>query len=76
MNTAHRPVSHRRLPDWLSEGAAVVDEGGHGRRGIVQFIGEWDDPATRRVTPCAIFLRPEGGGTEWIVADHRTLARG
>ncbi|MFF3871157.1 hypothetical protein [Streptomyces sp. NPDC001978] len=42
----------------------------------MQFIGEWEDPATRRVTDCAIFLRPEGGGTEWIVADHRTLAKG
>ncbi|MFJ3933869.1 hypothetical protein [Streptomyces sp. NPDC090029] len=76
MNTAHRPVSHRQLPDWLTEGAAAVDEGGHGRRDIVQFIGEWEDPSTRRVTRCAVFLRPEGGGTEWIVADHRTLTQG
>ncbi|MCP3822104.1 hypothetical protein NLX86_29655 [Streptomyces sp. A3M-1-3] len=76
MGTAHRSVSHRTLPAWLSEGAAVVDEGGHGRRGIVQFIGAWEDPATRRVTDCAVFLRPEGGGKEWIVADHCTLARG
>ncbi|MFC9816532.1 hypothetical protein ACFVJM_31235 [Streptomyces virginiae] len=76
MNTAHRPVSHRQLPDWLTEGAAAVDDGGHGRRGIVQFIGEWEDPATRRVTDCAVFLRPEGGGAEWIVADHRTLTQG
>ncbi|MFE7935113.1 hypothetical protein ACFU6S_41610 [Streptomyces sp. NPDC057456] len=75
MNTAHRSVSHRQLPDWLYEGAAVVDEG-HGRRGIVQFIGEWEDPVTRRVTPCAIFLRPEDGGTEWIVADSSALAKG
>jgi hypothetical protein len=74
MNTAHRPVSHRHLPGWLNEGAAAVD--GQGRRGIVQFIGEWEDPATRRVTDCAVFLRPEGGGTEWIVADHRTLDKG
>ncbi|GGU69142.1 hypothetical protein [Streptomyces daghestanicus] len=41
MNTARRPVSHRQLPDWLTEDATAVDEGGHGRRGIVQFIGEW-----------------------------------
>ncbi|CAL9675394.1 hypothetical protein [Streptomyces sp. enrichment culture] len=73
MNTAHRPVSHRQLPDWLTEGAAAVDE--DGRRGIVQFIGEWEDPSTRCVTDCAVFLRPEGGGMEWIVADHRTLTQ-
>jgi len=73
MNTAHRPVS-RRLPDWLTEGATAVD--GQGRRGIVQFIGEWEDPATRRVIKCAVFLRPQGGGTEWIVSDHRTLTQG
>ncbi|MGW7343070.1 hypothetical protein [Streptomyces sp. NPDC054854] len=35
-----------------------------------------DRTAARRVTPCAIFLRPEGGGTEWIVADHHTLTQG
>lgn len=76
MSSAHRPVAHDGLPDWLGEGTAVVDEGGHGRRGIVQFIGEWEDPATRRITPCAVFLRPEGGGTEWIAADNRTLTTG
>jgi hypothetical protein len=74
MSIAHRPVSHRSLPDWLNEGATAVD--GRGCRGIVQFIGEWADPATRRVTDCAVFLRPEGGGTEWIVPDHRTLVQG
>ncbi|WP_255407974.1 hypothetical protein [Amycolatopsis sp. KNN50.9b] len=41
----------------------------------MQFIGEWEDPSTRRVTDCAVFLRPEGGGMEWIVADHRTLTQ-
>lgn len=45
-------------------------------RGIVQFIGEWEDPVTRSVTVCAVFLRPEGGGTEWIVADHDALNPG
>ena len=75
MSAAHRPGPHQ-LPDWLIEGAAVVDESGYGLRGIVQFIGEWEDPATRRITDCAIFLRPEGGGTEWIVAEHRTLTQG
>ncbi|MFE9847034.1 hypothetical protein [Streptomyces goshikiensis] len=61
---------------WLRGGAVAVEDGGRGRRGIVQFIGEWEAPATRRITPCAIFLRPEGGGVEWIVADHVTLTPG
>jgi hypothetical protein len=51
MNTAHRPVSHRRLPDWPDEGAAVAD--GQGRQGIVQFVGEWENPAIRRVMEIA-----------------------
>lgn len=74
MHTGHRPVSHRHLPDWLHEGSAAVD--GQGRRGIVQFIGEWEDPVTRSATGCAVFLRPEGGGREWIVADHDALNPG
>ncbi|MFJ9967235.1 hypothetical protein [Streptomyces avermitilis] len=74
--TAHQPAPHHDLPGWLGEGTAVVDGGGHGRRGIVQFIGEWEDPATRRATPCAVYLRPEDGGKEWIAADNRTLTRG
>ncbi|WP_331740759.1 hypothetical protein [Streptomyces sp. NBC_01006] len=69
-----RAKDDRQLPRWLREGAVAVDDGG--RRGVVQFIGEWEDPATRRINPCAIFLRPEGGGVEWIVADHVTLTQG
>ncbi|MFF5706154.1 hypothetical protein ACFY7H_27275 [Streptomyces sp. NPDC012794] len=61
-----------RPPSWLHEGARVLDPAGD-REGIVQFIGEWEDPQTRRVIPGAIFLRPEGGGVEWVVADHRAL---
>lgn len=34
---------------------------------VVQFIGEYEDPYTRRVMPLAVYLRPEGGGKEWIV---------
>lgn len=76
MSTAPRPPAHRKLPAWLNGGTTAVDEGGHGRRGIVQFIGEWEDPVTRHVIDCAVFLCPEGGGKEWIVADYRTLTRG
>ncbi|MGW1767589.1 hypothetical protein ACWCQL_26460 [Streptomyces sp. NPDC002073] len=38
--------------------------------------GGWEDPATRRITERAIFLRPDGGGTEWIVTDVESLTRG
>lgn len=54
-----------RLPSWLHEGARVLDPE-KGCEAIVQFIGEWEDPATRRVNPQAVFLRPEGGGIEWV----------
>ncbi|GHD83114.1 MULTISPECIES: hypothetical protein [Streptomyces] len=60
-----------RLPGWLHEGARVLDP--EDREGVIQFIGEWEDPATRRIIPKAVFLRPEGGGREWIVPDHQTL---
>lgn len=60
-----------RLPGWLHEGARVLDA--EDREGVVQFIGEWEDPATRRRTPNAVFLRPEGGGMEWIIPDHQAL---
>ncbi|MCJ0868084.1 hypothetical protein [Streptomyces sp. AP-93] len=61
-----------RLPGWLREGARVLDPA-KDREGIVQFIGEYEDPYTRRVTASAVFLRPEGGGKEWIVPDHQAL---
>ncbi|MFJ4777410.1 hypothetical protein [Streptomyces sp. NPDC088762] len=66
MATAPRPASHQSLPAWIHEGARVVD--GQEREAIVQFIGDYEDPATRRFMPNAVFLRPEGGGREWIVA--------
>ncbi|MFF4648035.1 hypothetical protein [Streptomyces sp. NPDC001389] len=59
-------------PEWLFEGARVLDPV-QDREGIVQFIGDYEDPSTRRFTPEAVFLRPEGGGREWIVADHQAL---
>ncbi|MFI1060570.1 hypothetical protein ACH4TC_01605 [Streptomyces spororaveus] len=60
------------LPDWLYAGARVLDPS-KDREGVIQFIGEWEDPQTRRVIPEAVFLRPEGGGVEWVVADHQAL---
>jgi hypothetical protein len=67
VTTAHRPLSHQSLPAWLYEGALVLDPK-KDREAIVQFIGPWEEPQTRRIVPCAVFLRPEGGGMEWVVA--------
>ncbi|MFD5888686.1 hypothetical protein ACFWHQ_22225 [Streptomyces sp. NPDC060334] len=61
-----------RRPSWLYEGARVLDPA-KDVEAVVQFIGDWENPQTRRVIPEAIFLRPEGGGLEWIVADHQAL---
>ncbi|MFE3861078.1 hypothetical protein ACFXPT_11675 [Streptomyces goshikiensis] len=72
MNKAPRPASHQALPAWLHEGARVLDPA-KGCEGVVQFIGEWENPQTRRVIPEAVFLRPEGGGVEWVVDDHQAL---
>ncbi|MFI7356146.1 hypothetical protein ACIBTP_19630 [Streptomyces avidinii] len=66
MTTAHRPPSHQLLPASLHEGARVLDPA-KGREGIAQFIGPWEDPEPRRIVPCAVFVRPEGGGIEWTV---------
>ncbi|MFJ3841819.1 hypothetical protein ACIPY6_40840 [Streptomyces sp. NPDC090054] len=66
MNNAPRPAAHKDLPRWLREGARVYDPG-RDREAIVQFIGDYEDPATRRFVESAVFLRPEGGGVEWIV---------
>lgn len=61
-----------RRPAWLFEGNRVYDVA-NDREAIVRFIGDYEDPATRRFTHEAVFLRPEGGGREWIVADHQAL---
>lgn len=61
-----------RLPSWVHEGARVFDPA-QDTEGIVQFVGEYEDPATRILIPRAVFLRPEGGGREWVVADHESL---
>ncbi|MET8298506.1 hypothetical protein ABZW02_31335 [Streptomyces sp. NPDC005180] len=62
-----RPSAHENLPDWLYEGARVYDPG-RDTEAIVQAICDFEDPATRRLIKNAVFLRPEGGGREWIVA--------
>ncbi|MEW2412623.1 hypothetical protein AB0953_02665 [Streptomyces sp. NPDC046866] len=67
MISGPRPASHHGLPDWLNEGARVFDPGRE-CEAIVQFIGDYEDPYTGRYMPNAVFLRPEGGGAEWIVA--------
>lgn len=59
-------------PSWLHEGARIYDAAKE-CEAVVQFVGEWEDPKTRRVIHEAVFLRPEGGGVEWVVADHQVL---
>ncbi|MET8296384.1 hypothetical protein ABZW02_20255 [Streptomyces sp. NPDC005180] len=61
-----------KRPSWLREGGRVLDPGTD-REAIIQFIGPWECPQTRRVIPEAVFLRPEGGGKEWVVTDHQAL---
>ncbi|MDT0449954.1 hypothetical protein RM609_12865 [Streptomyces sp. DSM 40473] len=39
----------------------------------MQFIGEWEDPNTRRRYRRAVFLRPERGGREWVVENPGVL---
>ncbi|MFF4368516.1 hypothetical protein [Streptomyces sp. NPDC001594] len=46
------------------------------RNGIVQFIGEWTDPSTHVLMTNAVFVRPAGGGREWVVKDPSSLERG
>ncbi|WP_311610540.1 hypothetical protein [Streptomyces hesseae] len=70
MNT--RSPSPPSLPEWLHEGARVFDPGTD-REAIVQFIGEWEDPNTRRRYRRAVFLRPERGGREWVVENPGVL---
>ncbi|MGW6413051.1 hypothetical protein ACWF95_38895 [Streptomyces vinaceus] len=61
-----------KRPSWLREGARVLDPA-KDCEGIVQFVGEFEDPATRRIFSEAVFLRPEGGGREWVITDHQAL---
>ncbi len=59
-------------PTWLHEGARVYDPA-KDREAVIQFVGGWEDPQTRRIIPEAVFLRPPGGGREWVVSDHQAL---
>ncbi|MFD8144874.1 hypothetical protein [Streptomyces sp. NPDC059708] len=79
MTSAHgirpRPRQRQTVPGWVSEGVKVNDPLEQ-RTGIVQFIGEWTDPSTHVLMTNAVFVRPEGGGREWIVKDPSSLERG
>ncbi|MEU6755543.1 hypothetical protein ACQKM2_08990 [Streptomyces sp. NPDC004126] len=73
-----RPARERQrqtVPGWVSEGTAIKDPI-EGKDGIVQFIGEWEDPQTRVVMANAVFARPPGGGVEWVIKDPSSLERG
>ncbi|WP_311137308.1 hypothetical protein [Streptomyces sp. I6] len=63
------------MPSWVREGTRIRDPLS-GRTGIVQFIGEFEDPKSRVVMQDAVFARPEGGGVEWVVEDPSSLERG
>ncbi|MEV8534702.1 hypothetical protein [Streptomyces sp. NPDC051211] len=75
MSPKSRSRQRQSVPSWVSEGARIFDPL-EDRQGIVQFIGEWENPTTRTVVANAVFARPEGGGREWIVQDPRRLERG
>ncbi|MEW5531778.1 hypothetical protein [Streptomyces virginiae] len=75
MSTQSRNRQRQTMPGWVSEGTRIRDPL-RGRTGIVQFIGEFEDPKTRVVMQNAVFVRPEGGGVEWVVEDPSSLERG
>lgn len=49
---------------------ALVEDVTTGRTGIVQAAEEWEDPKTRRVA-FTVFVRPQGGGIEWLLSPGR-----
>ncbi|MFF5706574.1 hypothetical protein ACFY7H_29410 [Streptomyces sp. NPDC012794] len=76
--TVSRPGRERQrqaVPGWVSEGTAIYDPLER-KMGYVQFIGEFEDPATRVVMSNAVFARPPRGGKEWVVKDPSSLERG
>ncbi|AYV32604.1 hypothetical protein OHU17_36300 (plasmid) [Streptomyces goshikiensis] len=75
MSTKSRFRQRQTVPGWVSEGTRIRDPL-NGRTGIVQFIGEFEDPKSRVVMQNAVFVRPEGGGVEWVVEDPSSLERG
>ncbi|MBL1067937.1 hypothetical protein [Streptomyces sp. 7-21] len=50
------------LPGWLHEGATALDP--DGKTGVVQFLGHMTVGAEPILHA---WLRPSGGGTEWVV---------
>ncbi|MFK0252066.1 hypothetical protein [Streptomyces sp. NPDC090445] len=75
MSRPGRERQRQTLPGWVSEGTTVRDPA-ENKIGVVQFIGEWQDPTTRITITNAVFARPPGGGKEWIVKDPSSLKRG
>ncbi|MDX2389525.1 MULTISPECIES: hypothetical protein [unclassified Streptomyces] len=75
MSTESRNRQRQAVPGWVSEGTRIRDPL-RGRTGVVQFIGEFEDPTTRVILQNAVFARPEGGGVEWVVEDPSSLERG
>lgn len=75
MSPQSRVRQRQSVPGWVREGARIHDPL-EGRTGVVQFIGDFEDPNTRVVTQNEIFARPEGGGVEWVVKDPSSLERG
>ncbi|MER5933066.1 hypothetical protein [Streptomyces sp. NPDC002054] len=75
MPTQSRIRQRQTVPGWVSEGTHIHDPL-RGCTGIVQFIGEFEDPKSRVVMQNAVFVRPEGGGVEWVVEDPSSLERG
>ncbi|MFJ9596684.1 hypothetical protein ACIRS3_28535 [Streptomyces virginiae] len=75
MSTKSRNCQRQTIPGWVSEGTRLRDPL-NGRTGIVQFIGEFEDPKSRLVMQNTVFARPEGGGVEWVVEDPSSLERG
>ncbi|MFJ7327021.1 hypothetical protein ACIQVN_12340 [Streptomyces cyaneofuscatus] len=75
MSTKSRNRQRQTVPGWVSEGTRIRAPL-NGRTGIVQFIGEFEDPKSRVVMQNAVFVRPEGGGVEWVVEDPSSLERG
>ncbi|MBO0653574.1 hypothetical protein J1792_12490 [Streptomyces triculaminicus] len=75
MSPQSRNRQRQTIPGWVSEGTLIHDPLKR-RTGVVQFIGEFEDPKTRVVIQNAVFARPEGGGVEWVVEDPSSLERG
>ncbi|MFE3932251.1 hypothetical protein ACFXPJ_00185 [Streptomyces goshikiensis] len=75
MSTKSRNRERQTVPGWVSEGTHIRDPL-RGRTGIVQLIGDFEDPKSRLIVQNAVFARPEGGGVEWVVEDPSSLERG